>query len=106
MTEIRPWQVWKVWFPYREDPTQGKYRRVIIKEVQSNDCVVIYVTSKIKKNWFPDFVLLKDWGDEGFECASAARCRRLLKIPKTALRDYQGELSPYDRLELQMRYQL
>lgn len=105
MTDIRPWQVRWVWFPFREDPTNGKYRRVIVKDVLPDGCVVIYVTSKVDKSHYRDFYLLNDWQEEGFDVPSAARFRRFLKIPITAIGDYAGDLSPRDRLELQMRYQ-
>ncbi|NMM93129.1 hypothetical protein G1C95_0314 [Bifidobacterium sp. DSM 109957] len=105
MTDVRPWQVRRVWFPFRENPNKGKNRRVVVKEVTDDNCVVIYVTSKVEKSNFPDFMLLKDWNEEGFDRASAVRWNRLLKVPISALGEHLGDLSPYDRLELQMRYQ-
>lgn len=48
----RPWQIWKVWFPFRENPSAGKYRPVVIKEVTEDNCVVIYITSQVEKRIF------------------------------------------------------
>ena len=108
MTEpIRPWQVRRVWFAYRDDPSQGKYRRCIAKEIDSAGCAVIYVTSKVEKYaGRQDFYPLRNWADEGFAQASVVGWKRIIKVPANALGALEGELSPYDRLELQMRYQL
>ena len=105
LTDVRPWQIWRVWVPFREDPTNGKYRSVVIKEITEDGCVVIYVTSQVGKTNFPDFLLIHNWEEAGLNRASAVRYRRLLKIPLSALGEYVGELSPYDRIELQMKYQ-
>lgn len=104
MTSVQAWQVRKVWFSFREDPNKGKYRPVVVKEVAEDNCVVIYVTSKVHKSNYSDFLLLQDWQQEGVTCASAVRIRKTLRIPVDALGEYLGELSPRDRLEIQMKY--
>lgn len=103
---VRPWQVRRVWFTYAEDPSQGKSRRVIVKEVDDDGCAVIYVTSKVSKySGRNDFYVLRNWGDEGFDRASAVGWKRVIRVPLDQLGECVGELSPYDRLELQMRFQ-
>lgn len=108
MTDIiRPWQVRRVWFAYAEDPSRGKSRRVIVKEVDDDGCAVIYVTSKVDKYaGRSDFYPLRNWRDEGFDRASIVGWRRVIRVPIDQLGECMGELSPYDRLELQMRFQL
>lgn len=106
MTDTAPWQIRRVWFPFRENPHDGKFRPVVIKDVLDDGCVVIYVTSKIDRARYSDFYLLQDWADEGLDRPSAVGWKRMLKIPKSELGDCIGVLSPVDRLELQMHFRL
>ena len=49
-------------------------------------------------------MLIHNWDEAGLTKASAIRYRRMLKIPIDQLENYMGTLSPYDRIELQMKY--
>lgn len=99
----RRWQIWRIWFAYDEDPTRGKYRPVVIKDVTGDGCVVVYVTSRVHGH-APDLIPIRNWAEAGLPKASAIRYRRQLRIRIDQLGDYVGDLSPYDRIELQMKY--
>lgn len=98
---VRARQVWRVWFPFAEDSTEGEYRPVVIREIADDGYVVIYITSQVKDR--RDYVILDDWHDAGLRKRSAVVVTRMLRIPVDSLGDYVGDLTPDDRLAVQTR---
>lgn len=99
----RAWDVWFYPFPFTDDRTVRKTRPVVVKSVLGDSCTVLYVTSHVEKQDFPDFVLLQEWWNEGLSKPSAVRCFRGLAMPVAELQRSGrrvGVLSPVDRVSV------
>ena len=79
--EIQPQEVWSAWVKYEENPTEGKYRPVIVISVEKDVAKVlsIPITSARPRDEYDIEVF--DWQDVPLDKLSTARISKVLLIP-------------------------
>ena len=91
-----PGDIWFWWVPFKEDPTQGKDRTVLVLRNVPAAGVALKMTSTPHPEGPPYWALMLDIGTPGLAGASYAECDRLLVLEGRRKRRYVGRATRND----------
>ena len=94
--QIREREVWSAWVRYEERPTDGKYRPVLVIDVEEEKAVVLSIpfTSTAPRDEYDIEVF--DWATIPLDHISTARIGRTIVIPTEDFRKKLGTVSDDD----------
>ena len=80
------YEVWKLPFAYKEDPTRSKERPIVVGSIHEGRAVVMVlkVTGHGPRPDYPGEVCLIDWQDAGLSKPSTVRYSKQLLVPSDA----------------------
>jgi len=94
--KINPQEVWSAWVDYEDDPSQGKYRPVIVISVENEIARVLSVPLTSAKPRDEYDIEVFDWEYIPLEHISTARISKVLLIPISDFRKKIGKLTDDD----------
>lgn len=96
MRQIREREVWSAWVGYEDQPNEGKYRPVLVIDVNHEHAVVMSVpfTSTEPRDEYDIEVF--DWSEIPLDHMSTARISKTIVIPISDFRKKLGRVSDDD----------
>ena len=96
MRQIKEREVWSAWVGYEDRPSKGKYRPVLVIDVNDTQAVVMSVpfTSTTPRDEYDIEVF--DWYDIPLDHISTARISKTIVIPISDFRKRLGQVSDED----------
>ena len=98
---MKRWEVYWADFPYEDIPGQGKRRPVVITQDKEVYVLTLKVTSQQARANDPYDYPLRYWQEANLPSASVVRVSKLAKLRPEAIKDYIGQLQPFDILRIQ-----
>lgn len=96
MLQIKPQDVWSAWIPYEEDQDNGKFRPVVVMDVNDDIATVLStpITSSAPRDEYDIEVF--NWADIPLDHKSTARASKTIDIPIGDFGKFIGRLSNDD----------
>ena len=97
MRQIKEREVWSAWVGYEDQPNEGKYRPVLVIDVNDTQAVVMSIpfTSTTPRDEYD--IEEFDWNDIPLDHISTARISKTIVIPISDFRRKLGRVSDEDR---------
>ena len=96
LRQIKEREVWAAWVGYEDQPSKGKYRPVLVIDVNDTQAVVMSIpfTSTTPRDEYDIEVF--DWHDIPLDHISTARISKTIVIPISDFRKRLGRVSDED----------
>ena len=96
LRQIKEREVWSAWVGYEHQPSEGKYRPVLVIDVNDTQVVVMSIpfTSTTPRDEYDIEVF--DWHDIPLDHISTARISKTIVIPISDFRKRLGRVSDED----------